>query len=355
MSRIVSLDARRSGRRKGRGRGRRRSSRVHTPHPPSSGAESHSSTPPLNGAPPGDLYIAHSLAPATRRSYESGWRIFEAWCRETRAVRLGASCLRATAEHVAEFAADLATRGQRPSTIEARIAAIRFRFERAQLPSPTLAPIVRDTLRGIRRRHGTAPRRKDALTVCQLAQMVAFCDDSPRGLRDRALLLLGFAGALRRSELVALEVGDLDPSDPRGLLVTVRRQKNDPEGRGHIRAVLRANSEGLCPVRAVARYLEAVGVTEGPVFRRISGQGRVLGGLDGRSVSRLVRELARRCGFDADLSGHSLRIGFVTAARERGASLESIADHTGHQSLRQVSVYTRRIDAFTRHAGEGVL
>jgi site-specific recombinase XerD len=296
-------------------------------------------------------YVEASLAPATRRAYRAGLADFRAWC-----AGQGVEVLPATPETVARYLADLAGSGRKVATLEQRVAAIRWAHEAAGLESPTAAKGVRAAMRGIRRELGVAPSRKAAATVERLAAMVAHADPGTlKGLRDRALLLFGFASALRRSELVALEVGDLEETR-RGLLVTVQRSKTDQEGRGQVRAVPFGRTPELCPVTAMRTWLKAAGVESGPVFRSVTRHGRVGASLSTRAVADVVKGYAKRAGLDpAEFAGHSLRAGFVTSAAERGRPTERIMDHTGHRSVAMVRVYTRRADAFADHAGEGLL
>ena len=220
---------------------------------------------------------------------------------------------------------------------------------------------------GIRRTLGTAPKRRKApATVDRLAAMGAHVDrDSTKGIRDALILLLGFASAMRRSELVALEVADLEPTD-KGFLVTVRRGKTDQEGRGHVRAILPGQRKEPCPVEAIWDWyseLEAGGVALddhtaewGRLFRSVDRHGRIGESLGAAAVADVVKHYAKLAGLDpAEFGGHSLRAGFVTSAAERGASVERIADHTGHKNMATVRIYTRRSDAFADHAGAGLL
>ena len=154
---------------------------------------------------------------------------------------------------------------------------------------------------------------------------------------------------------VALDVDDLEEVE-RGLLVTVRRSKTDQEGRGQVRAVLLGRADELCPVRALDAWLAAAGIRNGRVFRAVSRHGHVGQSLSARSVASVVKTYATRAGLEAaDFAGHSLRAGFVTSAAERGQRAESIMNHTGHQSAAMVGVYTRRVDVFENHPGEGLL
>jgi site-specific recombinase XerD len=165
-------------------------------------------------------------AAATRRAYRSDFRIFEAWCRGR-----GVSALPAIPESVAAFLAYDVEAGARPSTLGRRVAAIRYAHKLAGHPVPTDDERVKATIRGIRRSLGTAPRKKAPATAERIISMALAAGNDMKGLRDRALLLIGFAGAFRRSELVALNLEDLEESEL-GFKVTIRHSKTDQEGAG---------------------------------------------------------------------------------------------------------------------------
>ena len=195
---------------------------------------------------------------------------------------------------------------------------------------PTDDEEVHATMRGIRRRIGVAPRQKAAATAEILAALLMRTPNSLTGKRDRALLALGFAGAFRRSELVALDVADLR-EDPDGLRVLVRRSKVDQEGKGFEKAI--PHGRFIRPVALVREWLDAAGVTEGPVFRPVSRSGRVRwfdasgkpAQLSDRSVANILQSYCAAAGLDASTFGaHSLRAGYITTAAERGADLARI-------------------------------
>lgn len=296
-------------------------------------------------------YVSESLAPSTRRAYRTALAAFRAWCQIE-----GVAALPARSETVAAFVAAEAQAGRAVATLEQRIAAIRWAHEAAGMESPTATKLVRSTMSGIRRKQGAAPKRKAPATVERLATMTSHIDPTTlNGLRDRALLLFGFASAMRRSELVALVIDDLEETE-RGLLVTVRRSKSDQEGRGHQRAIPFGHNAELCSVKGLRAWLEGAGIVEGFVFRSVDRHGNIGESMSTRAVADVVKRYAKRAGLNpAEFSGHSLRAGFVTSAAERGARAERIMDHTGHRSAAMVRVYTRRSDAFQDHAGEGLL
>jgi site-specific recombinase XerD len=207
-------------------------------------------------------YAKAEKADATRRAYATDFRLFGEWC-----VARGAKSLPALPETVAAYLASEAERGVKPSTIGRRCAAICYAHKLAGHVPPTTAEPVKATVRGIRRQHGMAPVKKAPATAELILAMVALGPAGLLGLRDRALLLLGFAGAFRRSELVALDVADLQEAES-GLLVTIRRSKTDQEGKGRKVAIVRGSI--ACPVAAVRAWKDTAGVTTGPLFRQVS-------------------------------------------------------------------------------------
>ncbi len=296
-------------------------------------------------------YVAGALSPSTRRAYGAALRSFRAWCTET-----GRQPCPADPTAVAAFLVAEADAGKSVSSLSQRLAAIRWEHLRRGFATPTTHPGVIDTMAGIRRSLGVAPKRKTAATVERVAALVAHVNRATlKGKRDAALLLFGFASAMRRSELVALDLDHIENTE-RGLLVTVIRGKTDQEGRGHQRAIPFGRRHELCPVQALRTWLDAAGIEDGRVFRSVNRHGRIGKALRPASVADVVKHYAKAAGLDpADFGGHSLRAGFVTSAAEHGAKTDRIMDHTGHKSVAMVRVYTRRSDAFADHAGEGLL
>jgi site-specific recombinase XerD len=294
-------------------------------------------------------FIANQVAPATLRAYRTDARMFSDWC----AAR-GVSALPASPETVGTYLAALATEGAKFSTIARRCAAIKFLHETADQESPTTARLVRSTLAGIRRTIGVAQTKKAPATVGRVVEMIRLCPTTLPGLRDRAMLLLGFAGAFRRSELVALQVEDVREVEG-GLRVVIRRSKTDQDGAGQEIAVARGDVH--CPVIAMRAWMQAAGITSGYVFRPFARGGRVLDRqLSDRAVANLVKAYATRAGFRAeDFSGHSLRAGAVTTAAESGAPLLKMAELSRHKSLEVLKGYVRSADLFKNHALGGVL
>jgi site-specific recombinase XerD len=287
-------------------------------------------------------------AAATRRAYRSDFRIFEAWCRGR-----GVSALPASPEAVVAFLAHDVETGSRPSTLGRRVAAIRYAHKLAGRPIPTDDERVKATMRGIRRSLGTAPRKKAPATAERIIAMALSTGQDLKGLRDRALLLIGFAGAFRRSELVALDLNDLEESEL-GYKVTIRHSKTDQEGVGQTIAIVRGSV--ACPVAALKAWLAAAGTTAGPIFRSVRKGGAVGGRLPSQTVADIVKAHAERVGLDPALfAGHSMRSGILTSAAKRRASIFKMMDQSRHRSVETLRGYVRDAEIFKEHAGAGLL
>jgi site-specific recombinase XerD len=290
-----------------------------------------------------------SKSAATILAYRSDARDFSAWC-----ARHGVEPLPAGVDTVAAYLASLATSGAKSSTITRRRAAIAFIHRAAGFEAPTGSEIVKAVLAGIRRSGRTAVTRKAPATVETMRAIIAEMPSDLRGIRDRALLLIGFAGALRRSELVALDVEDIEEC-AEGLFLHIKRSKTDQEGAGDLVSV--PYGSRLRPVCALKAWLEAAVVSDGPIFRPIRKGGKIEAQrLTDRSVANIIKARAEAVGFDpAIFSGHSLRSGFVTSALQAGADVLRVMDVTRHQQVNTLKIYDRRAKAFKQHAGEKFL
>jgi integrase len=256
---------------------------------------------------------------------------------------------------VAAFLAGEAELGTKASTIGRRVAAIRYAHKLAgHTPLPTDDERVRATVRGIRRTIGAARVKKAPAIAERVIHMAATGADTLIAIRDRALLLVGFALAGRRSELSALDVGDIAEDDS-GLIVTIRQSKTDQEGKGVTVAIPRG--EVACPVDALKAWLAASGITEGAIFRPINRHGQIQPArLSGFSCSEIVKKHAVRIGLDPKAyAGHSLRAGFLTSAAKRGANVFKMMEHARHASMDTTSGYVRDAELFRDHAGKGLL
>jgi site-specific recombinase XerD len=181
--------------------------------------------------------------------------------------------------------------------------------------------------------------------------MVAAPPASPRGLRDRALLLIGFAGGFRRSELAAITFEHVEDT-PDGLKILIPRSKTDQEGEGRVIGIPYGSDPRTCPVRAYRKWIETAGITEGPVFRAFRHGAWAADALTDRVIALVVKKAAARVGIDAtELSGHSLRSGLATTAARNGASERSIMRQTGHRSVAMVRRYIHDAELFSDNAG----
>jgi integrase len=298
-------------------------------------------------------FAASVRADNTREAYQIAWRDFAAWCR-----RKHFSSLPARSETVALYITHVLTSGRRVATANLRVSAIAHAHKAAGYPSP-INPDVRAVIRGARRINKDRSIAKRAITI---EDLVAICkrktdDGTLASVRDRALLTLGFAAALRRSELVALDLRDVAFA-PKGLLVTIRHSKSDPFGESQSLGISRGLRRVTCPVRSVEDWLKIRGRQPGPLLLRLGAKGEhvLTRRLCAKAVSRIVKYAVRSIGLDpAQYSSHSLRAGCATAANLNGASDLSIMERTRHRSLLMVKRYLRHNDPFAVDPLKGAL
>lgn len=269
-------------------------------------------------------YAEASRTDSTLRTYRSAWSRFEVWC-SMRSL----SALPASPQTVAAYLADAAD-SLKPQTLRKHLAAISVVHKVRGLDSPTTHEAVRLTMAGVARVKGERRSPKKALRVSHVRRCLDVLGDLPVDTRDRAILLLGFLTGLRRSEIAALDLGDIT-FEPEGVVLHLRRSKTDQIGRGRdVLAPYQAREEA-CPVRALRAWLVLRGEQEGPLFIRLDRAARGFERLSGRGIARMVQRLAARASLDPSLfSGHSLRRGFCTEASRLGASETEISRSTGH-------------------------
>lgn len=290
-------------------------------------------------------YALGSKAANTVRVYGAAWREFEAW-----ATRHGAVPLPAQPETVIAYLVAAAESGQKASTIGVKRAAISSAHRLAKLPDPTTSEDVKMIMAGIRREKKTAPSKKAPVTVGELPAMLATLPDTLAGKRDRAILLVGFAGAFRRSELVGLEIADVRLNGE--LKIIVRQSKTDQEGAGLVKVIPALKDKALCPVEALRAWLDASGITSGAVFRQVDRWGHMREHrLTAQSVALVVKHCALAAGLDwRQMSGHSLRSGFITSAAAAGAHEADIMAVSGHKDLRVMRGYIQDAGLGARRA-----
>jgi site-specific recombinase XerD len=305
-------------------------------------------------------YVAAARAPNTLRGYRSDWSEFTTWCTHRRL-----SPLPAGAATISGYLTELARAGAKVGTMSRRLSAIRFAHQLRDLPDPTISARVVAVWEGIRRTHGAPPEQADPLMPPELLDVLDACPQTKvwktrgrpaepdlAGLRDRALLLVGFFAALRRSELSALTIDQI-AEHPNGLVLALPRSKTNQHGEQAELVVLpRAGHPARCPVTALDTWLTASAITAGAVLRPVSKGNRPLPRrLHPESINSLVQAAVARAGLDpGGHSAHSLRAGFVTYAHLRGASDRAIAHQTRHRSLATVGTYVRIHEAWADNA-----
>lgn len=293
-------------------------------------------------------YARASKSENTLRAYRCDLADFETWCSQH-----GVPMLPAEPMTISLYLAALAEAGAKASTIRRRLAALSQAHKLAGIdPSPTADAAVRATMAGIRRTIGTAPAQKAPTVTAELRRLLTTCDRSTAaGARDAALLVIGFAGGFRRSELVALDVEDVTATGD-GLRVMVRRSKTDPEAQGREVGIPWGSHPEACPVRALTAWREFAGITAGPLFRPVDRHGNVQPvRLTPQSVALIVKRACRRAGFDPSrYAGHSLRSGLATSAAQGGAPERAIMRQTGHRSVEVLRRYIRAGTLFEENA-----
>ena len=302
-----------------------------------------------------DDVLSSSLADNTRIAYDKGWSCFQDYC-----VQAGVNPMAATPDQVTDF---FIANGKKLSvgTLYLYRSAINRQYVEAHKSSPTSHPKVIAVLKGLQRMCGTAPRRVQALREHHILRMLEQCGDSLIGLRNAAVISLGFSAALRRSEICALTMDDIQIIPPnhgdntRRMFVHIRKSKTDQAGRGQRIAV--PEGQKIKPIKRLEDWLQSSGITRGFVFQTMVRGG----GLRGRplhhaDIPRLLKHYAGTIGLNPDeISGHSLRAGFVTSAAVHHARLDKIMEITRHSNPETVMRYIRDVELFSDHAGKDFL
>jgi integrase len=278
-----------------------------------------------------------SKSASTRRAYARAWRDFEIWCAGMRAQSLPVE-----PDMFILYVTHLANKPRSVSTIQQTVVAVSEAHRLKGLKPPTADEKVRAVWAGIRRTKSVAPKQKAALSTIDLRKMLNVLPDGSRGCRDRAVLLLGFAGAFRRSEIAELDTRDISLTDD-GLIVTLRRSKTDQEGEGRRIGIPFGLTTTTCPVLSLQHWLRERGTKDGPLFFEIDWDSQMtLRRMSGRAIARAVKRYGKAVGLDPTLlAGHSLRSGFATQAARNGASESAIMAQTGHRSSDMVRRYIR--------------
>jgi integrase len=280
-------------------------------------------------------YMAQANAPNTARAYGADWRTFAGWC-ESKGLDPMPPSPQAIALYLAAHAGVL-----KVSTLQRRMSGIVHAARHEGHDVDTRHPALRDLWRGIKRAHGSAPNRKAPTLTPDVLAMLAALPDSLQGKRDRAVILAGFAGAFRRSELAALDLADIAFSGD-GAVITLRRSKTDQDGEGRKVGIPFGSHGRSCPVLALRAWIEAAGLSGGRLFRSVNRHGQPGGSLSPYAVALIVKRAAERVGLDpATFAGHSLRAGFATSAARADVSERGIMEQGRWRSLTVARGYIR--------------
>jgi len=289
-------------------------------------------------------YISGSKSDNTKRSYSSDWADFTSYC-----LRHNDEPLPASVKTIIDYLTALASTAK-VSTINRKTTAISQAHQAKGFQSPTHSLPVKALLRGIRKAKGTAQHGKAPLLTNDIRTMITTLPETLIGKRDRALLLLGFAGAFRRSEIASLLIEDLTFSRD-GITVLLRRSKTDQEGEGRKIGIPYGSNPATCPVRAIEDWLKVSGIIEGLLFRSINKGGNMQESFDDKTVARIVKRAALAAGLNpSDYAGHSLRAGLATSAAMAGVEERVIMKQTGHRSVNMVRKYIRDGSLFIDNA-----
>jgi len=294
-------------------------------------------------------YILHSKADNTIKSYKSDWNDFVDFCQER-----DVACLAADVNTVINYVADMAET-KKVSTIVRRLSSISQAHQAAECGSPTFSFAVKAVIKGIKKTKGTIPNKKKAAIIEDIRMMVNTLGGNFTDIRDRALILIGFAGAFRRSELVAIVMDDLEFTRD-GLVIMLKHSKTDQEGQGYRKGIPYGSNPDTCPVRALQAWLEVSKISEGAIFRGINQYQQIRPkGLSDKAVALIVKKLAKAAGLDErKYSGHSLRSGLITTAANKGVDERSIMKQSGHKSLTVMRGYIQDATLFKNNAATDV-
>lgn len=296
-----------------------------------------------------DLLNASKSA-ATKRAYTSDWKTFTRWAIEQERAFLPASGATVVL-YLTYLSEEL---GRAPSTISRAITAINQAHKAMGFDAPGKQMVVVELFKGIKRTKGTAQKQAKPILLADLKKIVRACGPSFLGRRDAALILVGWAGALRRSELVALNVEDVDFVSE-GMTIKIKRSKTDQEGESFLIGVPYGKKEDMCPVLALLKWIGLCQITTGPIFFAVGTPGKEKfytnvddkRHLSGRSVNIIIKRRLKNAGISQrDYSGHSLRAGFITSAASKGIPEHVIQVHTRHRSTKVLRGYIRQGNIF---------
>lgn len=299
-----------------------------------------------------DRYAENARAANTKKAYTSDFTDFKNWCDKQ---EIPLPSLPATPDCVGAYLTALAEeRGYKIATIQRRLASISQAHKKHGYETPTNSQRVKEIMQSIRRIYApqqTVRKVRPAVTSLLARMVEPLTDDSLMDVRDRALLLVGFGGAFRRSELAELLCTDITIVED-GLRIVLRRSKTDQEGKGLIKGIVYGNNEKTCPVRAWKAWVKAAGITDGQAFRSLgtAKKPKIGKSLSGQRIACIVKSRVKTVGLDsAQFSGHSLRSGLITSAAQAGENERNIQRQSGHKSLPVLRGYIHEGSLFTNN------
>ena len=296
------------------------------------------------------LNLKSSKAGNTVRAYKSDFNHFGLFC-----TQKGFKSLPTEPKIVSLYLTYLSTKDAKMSTLKRRLVSIGVIHKLKGHYLDTKHPTIIENIMGIKRRKGSIQRSKKPLLINDLKEIINAIDEQKnkeiKKIRDRSIILIGFSGGFRRSEIVSLDYDDLD-FVPEGLKITLRRSKTDQFGEGSLKGLPYFDNQQYCPVASIQKWLNISKINSGPLFRRFSKGSKLSENrLTDQTVALLVKEYLQIAGIDSkNYSGHSLRSGFATSAAESGAEERSIMAMTGHKSTEMVRRYIKEANLFKNNA-----
>lgn len=295
-------------------------------------------------------YIDSSISKNTARAYKSDWEDFRKFCKYNKYQELPAKY-----ETIGEYLVYCAdTLNLRPSTISRRIAAIVRTHRDNKHPLDTKHKYIRPTLQGIKRKKGSRQVGSKALLTQDIKKMIDATNvDDIRSLRDKSLILLGFVGAFRRSEIVNIYYEDIEETIE-GLIIHIKASKTDQESIGRKVGIPYSKNHFYCPVKSYNRWIQSSEIKSGPLYRKINKSNNIEDKkLSDRTVALIIKNAVVNAGLNpTKYAGHSLRSGFATSSAFAGADEKEIMKTTGHKSVQMVHRYIQDANLFKNNAAK---
>lgn len=298
------------------------------------------------------IILENTKSDNTRRAYRSDFLQFTKWCEKNGLINIPSD-----ETTLSLYIVSLNEMKYLPATIRRKLTSIAQAHKLSGHATP-VTDRIKEIEKGIRRLNGTAQTKAKPITAKILSRLLNFCDNTLIGFRDKCLLLIGFCGAFRRSELVGINFEDIETVDE-GIIISLKTSKTDQEGFGRRVAIPFCDKTvEMCPVRSLKNFIDISGINSGPIFRAI-GRRKTINlqeRLSTRSVSNIVKKYVSKAGLDSKkFSGHSLRSGFATSAATAGIEERLIMAQTGHKSISVMRGYVQEGEMFLNHPLEKIL